>query len=244
MEAGDTISSPGPIEVKDLRGSYKLEIIPSITILAGRLVVARGGSYHILKRGGKEIVLSDLLESLKNSYDSIHMADLENITKGKPQLSSLRDATDHFDVWYDGGVNSSEEIYDPIMVGASNIVMGTKSMKNLEVLLDCFELTPNVIFEIDYHDRILSPSKEISGMGVKGLGGKVRSIGIKDIIVADFGRMESDGDLNIKLLEKLMAKGFNTYAAGNITPRDLPRLEELGVKGAIMKLESIIEERE
>ena len=208
------------------------------------MVVAHGGSYHILKRGGKEIVFSDLLESLKNRYENIHMADLENITNGKIQLSCLRDTVDSFDVWYDGGVNSSEEIYDPIMLGARNIVVGTKSMSDLEVLLDCFELTPNIVFELDHHDGILSPSKEIGGMGVKGLGARVRSIGIKDIIVADFGRMESDGDLNVTLLEKVMAKGFHTYAAGNITPRDLPRLEEMGVKGAIMKLESIIEERE
>lgn len=229
------------MEVKELSGSYRLEIIPSITILAGRLVVACEGSYHILRRGEKEIGFSGLLGSLKKCYDVIHMVDLESITKGKAQLSNLREATGSFEVWYDGGVSSSEEIYDPIMVGAGKIIVGTKSITGLGALLDCYELTPNVIFELDYHDAVLSPSKDIGGMGVGEIVEKVHSIGIRSIIVADFGRMENDRDLDRGLLEKVMSYGFHTYAAGNITPSDLPLLEEIGVGGAIMKLESIIE---
>ncbi len=238
---GVIISSSGSVEVKSLKGRFGLEIVPSLTILAGRLVVAREGSYHVLRKAEREIGFSDLVKSLSEEFDAIHLVDLESITEGKAQLSTLRDAAEDVEVWYDGGFASSEEIFDPIMMGAAKIVIGTKSLMDLNMLLDCFELTPNVVFEMDYHNGIMSPTPEISGMGIDRLIEKVRSIGISEMIVADFGRMEEKGDLDFSLLEHTMKKGMRTYVAGNITPTDLPILADMGAAGAIMKLESVIE---
>ena len=204
-------------------------------------MVAREGSYHVLRKDNEEIEFLDLVKSLVEKFDAIHLVDLESITKGKTQLSAIRDAAEELEVWYDGGFASSEEIFDPIMMGAGKIVVGTKSLMDLNMLLDCFELTPNVIFEMDYHNRIMSPTPEISGMGVDRLIEKVRSIGISEMIVADFGRMEERGDLDFSLLKRTIKKGMRTYVAGNITPTDLPILKEIGAAGAIMKLESVME---
>lgn len=203
-------------------------------------MVTREGSYHILKKQNHEIGLVELISQMENKYEYVHMVDLDSITRGKTQLGCARDVSEKMEVWYDGGFFSSEEIYDPIMMGVGNIVLGTKSLIELNTLLDCFELTPNVVFELDYHDGIMSPSKEIAAMGVGELAGKVRAIGIKEMIVADFGRMEDDGEINIPLLERIISAGFRTYAAGNVTPDDLSALQEIGAAGAILKLESII----
>jgi len=237
---GGIISSSYPFEVTPLTDRFDLKIIPSLSILAGRLVVTRGGSYHILKKKDIEIDLAELIDRMENCYECVHMVDLDSITRGKTQLGCVRDVSDKMEVWYDGGFISSEEIYDPIMMGVSNIVLGTKSITELNTLLDCFELTPNVVFELDYHDGILSPSGEIAAMGVSELAKKVRAIGIRDMIVADFGRMEDDGEINLKLIKRIKSAGFRTYAAGNVTPDDLPALQEIGAAGAIVKLESII----
>lgn len=203
-------------------------------------MVTREGSYHIFKKHNHEIGIVELITQMENKYDCVHMVDLDSITKGKTQLRCARDVSEIIEVWYDGGFFSSEEIYDPIMMGVSNIVLGTKSITELNTLLDCFELTQNVVFELDYHDGIMSPSRDIAAMGVSELVKKVRAIGIKEMIVADFGRMEDDGEINIPLLKRIHTAGFRTYAAGNVTPEDLPALQEIGAAGAILKLESII----
>lgn len=237
---GDIISSSFPFEVTPLSGRFDLKIIPSLSILAGRLVVTREGSYHILKKNNQEISIAELIDRMEKSYDCVHMVDLDSITRGKTQLGCARDVSEKMEVWYDGGFFSSEEIYDPIMMGVRNIVLGTKSITDMNTLLDCFELTPNMVFELDYHDGIMSPSKEISTVGVSELVNKVRAIGIKEMIVADFGRMEDEGEINIPLIKRIIAEGFKTYAAGNVTPEDLPALQKIGAAGAILKLESIL----
>lgn len=202
--------------------------------------MTREGSYHILKKNNIEIPLSLLINRMEEGYDCVHMVDLDSITKGKTQLGCARDVSEKMEVWYDGGFFCSEEIYDPIMMGVRNIILGTKSISDMNTLLDCFELTPNVVFELDYHDGIMSPSRDISGMGVSELVAKVRAIGIKEMIVADFGRMEDEGEINIQLIKKIISAGFRTYAAGNVTPEDLSALQGIGAAGAILKLESII----
>jgi len=228
------------VEVKGLERSFGLSILPSVTVLAGRLVVVREGSYHVLRSNGGEISFDTLISAISKEYENLHLVDLDSVTKGKTQLSILRNAADELDVWYDGGFMNSEEIYDPIMVGAAGLVLGTKSLESLEPVLDCFELTPNVIFELDHHDGIISPSDELAGMDVTKLLRKVRSIGISEIIVADFKRMEEGGDLDFALLKKAVSAGFSVYAAGDVTPTDLAVLREIGAKGAVMKLESIL----
>lgn len=237
---GETIASKGNVDMKGLDGSFGLSVMPSVSILAGRLVVAREGSYHVLRSHGGELSFDSLLEMIGRSYERLHLVDIDSITRGKPQLSMLRHAAETLDVWYDGGFMDSEEIYDPIMMGAESIILGTKSLKGLDAVLDCFELTPNLIFELDYHDGIMSPSKEMANMEISDLMGRVRSVGLSEMVVADFGRMAEGGDLNYPLLEKAMAAGFSVYAAGNVTPSDLPVLKEMGARGAIMKLESVL----
>lgn len=226
-----------------LSGHYELEIVPSFTLSQGYPVEIKGegGEYEIFRRDGKAVPASELLKAISEEYESVHVIDLEGLIKGDNQISFLREAVEHIDVWYDGGIAASSEIYDPLMLGVRKVVVATKSICSMDTVLDCYELTPNVIFELDYHNGIISPGEGIVNRDLNTVLSDVRSLGIGEIIVADFGRIEEGGDLDELLLEKVMKSGLRTYAAGDITPGDLPLLERLGVDGALMKLDSVIE---
>ncbi len=221
----------------------KFRIIPSITVSKGMAIVVKDGEYVPIVRDGKKQVALKLIREIGEEYDTIHLIDLDNVTKNKVQVEVLKEGSEIVDIWYEGLISDSEEIFDPIMSGVAAVVVSTKGIDNLETVLECFELTPNILFEVDFNDGILSPSESLMKMDVEDMVHKVTSLGVENIIFTDFGSMKgasSHNKIDMRLIDRILKEKMNLYVGGNISLDSVDHLCEKGVKGAIIGISYFI----
>ena len=110
-------------------------------------------------RGGAPVPLQDLLPVLEAALERHGKAllwDMDGIEANRPQLDLLR-RLEGLGLWVDAGVRRAEGVIDVLVAGADKAVVGTKSVHDLEELAKAFQLTENILLQVDYDGRVLHP---------------------------------------------------------------------------------------
>ncbi len=211
-----------------------MKIIPAVTILEGKLVEVRDGSYHALRGKNNEIIeLQDLILDLKKEYEAVYIMDIDGMEKNEPNLKVIQNNSPLAPMWVDAGPGDGMVIMDIMVAGVSKTIIGTRNMQDLDLIKEALDMSDNVVLSIDYDEKLLSPSQDISDMGMEHLCQKTTEMGIKQSIFFDFGRLNSLSSLALDKIKSMILKFDEVYVAGIVSPSDIESLEDLGVSGII-----------
>ncbi len=219
-------------------GEKSLEIIPAVNVFNG-MPMARGeeGYEHLMDGKGANIDIEELIDELAERFDKALITDINGITKDKPQLELLKKVSSKMKFWVDAGPRNGDCAIDILITGIEKIVVGTKTLRDLEELKNAIELSENVILGIDYDDGIVSPKTSIKEMSPLRLAEEAKSVGIKEIIFTDLNHLASLGAFSIDVGSTLLDTGMKIYFHGRFKrSQEMPR--EQGLAGVITEVET------
>lgn len=141
-----------------------MEIIPAISIRKGDVVTVADGEYEVLVDSENYIVEpADLIKKLSGKHEKFLIMDIDGITRNDQQFDLIQELSEEADLWVDAGVRTAHSAMDVLIAGASQVVVGTKTLLSVRELRRVLELSENVIFSIDYKDGIVSLDENIEG---------------------------------------------------------------------------------
>jgi len=215
--------------------------IPAISIMDKTIVIARGDEYESLTIDKAIPDALDLIEIVTENYNKVYLSDINGLMHGNPQTRMIKEISDFCEVWIDAGINNSESIYDLFIAGATEVIISSKTLTDLLELAKAFELSENIIFEIDYSNGTISPNNQIRDMSPKDLCEELIDLGINRIIFADLDRVSEKKSIERNILRDLAEQDLKIYVGGGIKLSDVPLLEKLGASGAVIELVDILE---
>jgi len=214
--------------------------IPAISILNQTIVIAHGDQYETLTIDNNVPHTLDLIELITENYNTIYLTDINGLTDNSPQIKIIKSLIDFCEVWLDAGVTNCESTYDLLVAGAQEVIISSKMLENLLELAKAYELSENLIFELDYSDGILSPNPQIQSMTPIKLANEIKDLGMNRILFADLGRIGTKKDLERYLVKSLVDLDLEVYVGGGVKYVDISMLKKLGVSGAIIELTDVL----
>ncbi len=127
--------------------------------------------------------MSAFVSKLSDSYDKLYLADLDGMSRNKPQLDVAREICEEMPTFYEGGVRVASNVIDMLITGADNAVVATSTLSSLEELRRAFMLSENITFKVDFRDGIVSFDPHISGRAFLDLSRDVSEIGVASMFV-------------------------------------------------------------
>ena len=216
--------------------------IPVISLTDGKFVViGKDGNYEPIEdEDGAPVDLMAFTEELVKRFgDAIYINDIDGMESNNPQYAVLKKLTSLAELWVDSGVRSGDALIDVIFAGAQRAVLSTKSMGDLDDIPAALEVSDGILLCIDYDKGIIARNRDLSKMTPVKVALAAKRSGVEDIIFADHGRKRKDG-IKTQIISELCGLGLGVYVGGNIVSKDLPALEKLGVKGALLDLGEIL----
>lgn len=216
-------------------------IIPAIDIMDGKCVRLTKGIFS-----SKKIYSQDPIRVAVNfekvGASMLHVVDLDGAKIGMPKnmniILRLR-KTVKIPIEVGGGIREFSAAARYLSQGIDRIVIGTKAVENplfLKKLIKKFG-RERIIISIDtWSGKLFTQGWQKTSRNDLGkVLTKLKSLGIKEIIVTDIGR---DGMLtkpNFSLMKKIQKYGFAVIAAGGISDlQSIKKLQMIGIAGAIL----------
>jgi uncharacterized protein related to proFAR isomerase len=210
-----------------------MDRIPAISIMRGGAVVSDGGRYTYVGRP------AEVLERLGRDFERVLIVDIDALEGREPQLALVQDLSDgSAELWLDTGAQCAGDLVHPFVAGATTVVVGTKSMRCLDAYGQIYKVSGDVVPSLDFRDGKLIWAGE-EAPELKDLMSHLKELGFSRVVVADLGR-KAGGPLREGPIREAVQMGFEVLVAGGIADADLPALEALGAKGAILDLRSVI----
>lgn len=233
-----------------LTPEQKLDVVPTVSIKDGEVVVVRSGRYERLEdEDGRPLEPSFFVEQVLKQYPKVLVVDINGIEDNRPQVELLTDIADQGEIWVDPGARFAEGIIDILVSGVSAVVMGTKTIAGVDQLAAAFEMSEMVYLGIDWNGKVQSQSEELKHMSPRSLSDIAGNLGIKKLLFSDLSRTVSAVDgrkesrpLQEKMILELASGPVPLYVGGGIVENDLAELKRLGAQGALLSVLSIVTE--
>lgn len=224
-----------------------IEVIPVVFISKRELVYPEVRGYEPLVINDEQPEPVGFLSQLSKRFDAILVRDLDGITANRPQIELIQKICSKNRIWLDAGVKFADGIIDLLVAGADTIILTTAKLFGLRELEDAFEMSENIIFEVNYDERgVLSPDPELRRTDVKRLIDKVLKIGINDICLSYSStpgareKLWKGHELGFRQLRNILNglnKNVNVYVTvrGSYR-REIRALEERGIRALFVDL--------
>ena len=225
------------------RGSDFL-IIPAISVRKRRVVVVNNGRYEPLTDvEDRELTLYDFVAMFLDEFSTILVLDIDGIERRKPQLNQIQTVAPVKNVWWDPGVRSLEDMMDTFTAGANRVVVGTKSIWNLEELMACQEFSSDFVLGLDWADGILSHDANISQADPIDFLRDMHDEGVRRILFSQLGRVRSGSRIDTGFVREMTEVSRRLYLSGSgfslETVREVERAN-MGIRGIVVGVMDII----
>lgn len=214
--------------------------IPAVDLRDGACVQLVGGSYK-----EERVRLENPLEVARSweryGFNRLHIVDLDAATGRGSNLALVRSILDDAEVpvQVGGGVRSGEVVEELLEAGATNVIVGTRALEEMEWLADMASRHPGeIIVACDVRERrvttrgwvrtlpldILDAVNDLNGLLLGGL-----------LVTAVHREGQLQGT-DLPLMEDVAeSSSFPVYASGGVTTmQDLRALEHRGIAGAVI----------
>jgi phosphoribosylformimino-5-aminoimidazole carboxamide ribotide isomerase len=206
----------------------KFKIIPVLDILNSEIVHAIKGErkkYKPLK--SKLFNSSDPLEILdvlsnKFQFNDFYIADLDAILYKKPNRKVLDQILkiSEINIIIDPGIVDSNDIVYYSKLNIHKLIIGLETIKSLDEVIKGLRIlgTEKLIISIDmYKENVLTSAKDLRNRSLFEIISKIKSLGIKDIILLDLYRVgQKLGGIPPIYLEIQEIFEGNVYVGGGI----------------------------
>ena len=216
-------------------------MIPSLAVMGKVPVWVTDRKYRPIVLDGETLAAVSLARALQKGFSTLHYIDIFGMTKGDVEWNMIQSIMDTGEVWGDVGAVDSDSIIDLIMAGATEAVVSTKMIGSLDEIASCFEMTENLIVQIDYEGGVLAHDEVMRRMTAPQLVEELVSLGVERFIMNDMteGREHISREL-IERIDKYIPKG----GAAFVDAQDLSEVEEVddrGASGAVISCSHLIE---
>ncbi len=221
--------------------SRGFRLIPSLAVMGKVPVWVTEGKYRPIVLDGETLTPVSLARALQKGFSTLHYLDILGMTKGEVEWNMVQSIMDTGDVWGDVGAVESDSIIDVIMAGAAEAVISTKMIGSLDEIASCFEMTENLIVQIDYEGGLLARDEAIGAMTAPQLVEELVSLGVERFIMNDM--TEGRKHISKELIERV-----DRYISGEgavfVDVQNLSEVEEVdgrGASGAVISCSRLIE---
>jgi phosphoribosylformimino-5-aminoimidazole carboxamide ribotide isomerase len=223
-----------------------LKVVPVIDVLDGVAVHAVRGERE--KYGPLKSVLcksSDPVDVVKAFRDigftDLYMADLDAILGRRFNPKVLRRIKAEIDlaIMVDAGINTIERARMLLVAGASTIVVGTETLKDLHFIGKALKSfgAEKVVVSIDIvENEILSTSESIKHYRPALFAEALKKMGVAKVIILDLRRVGSEEGPNLALVKEVVERtNLEVLTGGGIrNMADLEELRKIGVSKALV----------
>lgn len=120
----------------------------------------------------------------------IYVADLNSITKKGSNLQIITRllSETEAEILLDPGITTIDQVYSFYNAGISSLILGLETITDFSLISAAVELygKDNIFLSIDmYNQKLLSPMREIEGVGLLKFGKVLTSFKVKNIILLD-----------------------------------------------------------
>lgn len=221
----------------------KLDVVPTVSIKGGEVVVVRKGRYERLEdEDGNPLEPAYFVEQVLKTYPKVLIVDLNGIEDNRPQMELLREIADMGEIWVDPGARYAEGIIDVLVSGVSAVVLGTKTIAGVDQMAAAFEMSENVFLSIDWDKKVMSHSEELKHMSPRSLADIAANLGMRKLMFTDLSRTQEKRPLDVEVIRNLAKGPLPLYVGGGVVEADLGQLRELGASGALLSVLSILTE--
>lgn len=155
-----------------------MQVLPRVSIYGGRVVLPDSDGYKAI-----DVDTLSVIQRVAEEYKTVIMEDVSAVFGNMPHLDLLR-KVEKLDIWVDGGIRVSENVMDILVAGGAKAVISTRTLQSIEELEKAVRLTDNIVFQIDYCQRILGRvASELSSV-TKAVD-KARMAGVETVIFMD-----------------------------------------------------------
>jgi len=225
-----------------------LRVIPVLDLRGGRAVLARGGQRETyapvrsrLLDGGAEgdpLALGRAYRDILDC-DEWYVADLDALAGDAVQHALLKALVGLGGrLLVDAAVSSPERARQIVAAGVARVVVGLETLPSFDALAAVTRAIgpTRVVFSLDLRDGVPLAHASLTGTPLEMARGAVTA-GAGAIIVLDLARIGGGRGVDLVLVEALRHAfpHVELLAGGGIgTPRDLERLADAGLDGALI----------
>jgi phosphoribosylformimino-5-aminoimidazole carboxamide ribotide isomerase len=217
--------------------THKLEPIPAIDVLEGRVVRLREGKREdVTLEGGDPVELARRFAA--EGAGRLHVVDLDGAFSGSPSLALIERiaAAGGVPVQVGGGYRTLALARAALASGADRVIVGTAALEPgfLEDAVPA--LGEGLVVAVDARDGRVVGEGWTRGSDVTAaeLAGRCARLGVARLLVTSTSRDGSLAGPDLELLESVLRAGVPVIAAGGVSSiADLLSLRRLGCEGAI-----------
>lgn len=228
--------APGPEE--------KFLVIPAVSLRRGRVVVVNKGKYEPLTDvDDRELTLYDFISMFLEDYSTILVLDIDGIERRRPQLTQVQTVAPVKNVWWDPGVRNLDDMMDAFTAGANRVVVGTKTVWNLQELKECQEFSGDYVLSLDWADGILSRDANISQADPISFLQMMYEGGVRRVLFSQLGRVKAGSRIDTGFVKEMAAVTRRLYLGGSgfsLGTADQLGRSDIGVRGVIVGVMDII----
>lgn len=224
-----------------------MRVIPVIDIMGGVVVHAKGGQRRYYQPIKSQLCENsnpiDLALTFRSNFGfkELYIADLDSIMGIDNNIDALKRIykISKMKLMVDSGINDVKNVRELLQAGVEKIIVGTETLTSFEKLKDILEFAGygNVIVSIDVKDgKILSKSKEISGLSPEKLAKILESMNVEELIILDLLRVGKESGVNIDLIRRVLnSVNIPIITGGGIKDiHDIILLRNIGVSGVLV----------
>lgn len=223
-----------------------MKIVPVLDILNGVAVHAVRGErkeYRPLKSvlcaSANPVDIALAFKFL--GFNELYVADLDAILGKSANFTLYKQIKTkaELDLMIDAGISNLEEARKVLETGASNIIVGTETLKNLAFVRQAVKFfgKDRVIVSIDLREgKVMGMSKTIRSRDPVSLAKMLKKMGAAKIIILDLARVGSEWGVNPTIVGEVLEKtNLEVLTGGGIRGiNDLEELRNMGVSGALI----------
>ena len=214
--------------------------IPAVDLRDGACVQLVGGSYK-----EERVRLENPLEVAsaweRYGFRRLHIVDLDAATGRGSNRAIVRSILDEAEVpvQVGGGVRSSEVVEELLEAGATNVIVGTRALEEMEWLAGLSGRHPGeIIVACDVRERRVTTRGWVRTLPVDILDAvaDLNGLPLAGLLVTAVHREGQMQGTDLPLMEDVAeSSNFPVYASGGVTTmQDLRALEHRGIAGAVI----------
>ncbi len=232
-----------PVEAAD---DPEFLVIPAVSLMKGRVVVVNEGRYEPLTDiDDRELTVYDFTEMFLEDYSTLLVLDIDGIERRRPQLPLIQTIAPLKNVWWDPGVRNLEDMMDAFTAGANRVMVGTKTIWNMDELLDCQSFSRDYVLSLDWSDGIISRDAAISQSDPVDFLQRMHDEGVRRVLFSQFGRVRSGARIDLDFVREMTGASRRFYLGGSgfsIATAEEVRRSGMGVRGVVVGVMDIIRE--
>ncbi|MDD4307665.1 MAG: HisA/HisF-related TIM barrel protein [Thermoplasmata archaeon] len=213
-----------------------MKLIPAVSIMDGRVVVADGGTYQYVRNAeGQYRSPVNLIRETALPGEEMFILDIDGLERNSPNLDMVKKLAAQRSIWLDAGTPDSDSMMDLFVSDVSRVVLSTLTLDSLDELTSALEISDNVIFSVAYDSGVLSPNPSISGMGLHELLAKLKGLtNLKAAMLFDLGSLRDKKPIDRNAIAEVAGHFDELYVSGWFEPQELDNLSSAGVSGYIV----------